>query len=233
MMNKPEIKLPVTEIFQSLEGEGTKAGFLTTFIRLFGCNLRCFWCDTKYSYEPNKPAVYLGVCDIVSRIKEYRNQNICLTGGEPLLHGDRSIELIKQLAQLEAVLDIHVETNGSIDLAPFAGLREQDPAVGKKLRFIMDCKLPSSGETAQMLSANFDRLLDRDELKYVVADEQDFGAALENLQRWYCRGHILFSPVWSRMAPERLATLMIENNVNNGRLNLPLHRIIWDAKQGV
>jgi 7-carboxy-7-deazaguanine synthase len=231
--NQQDEMLPIVEIFQSLEGEGTKAGFPTTFIRLFGCNLRCSWCDTKYSYGPEKPREYLKISEVVARVMRYPNHNICLTGGEPLLHGEKSLELLKTLARLELVSDLRVETNGSIDLEPFVKLRKQDACAKRKLRFIMDYKLPGSGETARMLPANFELLLDQDEIKYVIDDEPDFGAALESLHKWHLKGQPLFSPVWGRIDPERLATLMIENNAQNIKLNLPFHKIIWGAKRGV
>jgi 7-carboxy-7-deazaguanine synthase len=235
-MNKPKrssVKLPIVEIFQSLEGEGTKAGFVTTFIRLFGCDLKCSWCDTKYSYEPAQPREYLKIIEIIARIKEYQNCHICLTGGEPLLHGENSIELIQALARLEAVVDLHVETNGAVDLGPFVKLRKQDFWVNRKLRFIMDYKLPSSGVTDRMVVGNFDLLLGQDEIKLVIADERDFFAALEVLQKWHFRGQLLFSPVWGRMSPQRLATLLVERKMQNVKLNLPLHKIIWGDRTGV
>jgi 7-carboxy-7-deazaguanine synthase len=231
--NSQDGKLPIVEIFQSLEGEGTKAGFSTTFIRLFGCNLRCSWCDTKYSYEPEKPREYLKISEVIARVMQYRSQNICLTGGEPLLHGEKSVELITAVAKLETVNDIHVETNGSIDLEPFVKLRNQDAWINRKLRFIMDYKLSSSGETAKMLTTNFDLLLNQDEIKYVINNEPDFWAALESLRKWHPLGQPLFSPVWGKMDLERLAALMLENNIKNAKLSLPFHKIIWGAKQGV
>jgi 7-carboxy-7-deazaguanine synthase len=235
-MNRPSnlsSKLPVSEIFQSLEGEGTKAGFPTTFIRLFGCNLKCSWCDTQYSYEPEESCEYLKISQIVARVMPYQNRNLCLTGGEPLIHGEKCLELLKALARLETVHDIHVETNGSVDLELFVKLRKQDFWVNRKMRFIMDYKLPGSGETARMLPANFDLLLGQDEIKFVIADDQDFEFALEVLKKWYFRGQLLFSPVWGRMDLKKLAELIIANNVKNAKLNLPFHKIIWGARRGV
>jgi 7-carboxy-7-deazaguanine synthase len=229
-MNKPKsssLKLPIVEIFQSIEGEGTKAGFLTTFIRLFGCNLNCSWCDTKCSYGPAEPREYLRISEIVGRVTRYQNQNICLTGGEPLLYGEKSLELIQMLARIEAVIDLHVETNGAVDLEPFVKLRKQDFWVNRKLRFIMDYKLPSSGVTGRMVASNFDLLLGQDEIKLVVADEADFFTALAVLEKWHFKGQTLFSPVWGGMDPQKLVALLIDNNVKNAKLNLPLQKIIW------
>lgn len=226
-------KLPITEIFQSLEGEGTKAGYPTTFVRMFGCNLNCSWCDTGYSKEPSQPGESLSVFEIVSRVKKYQNRYICLTGGEPLLHGENSLELIQNLVLLEAAVDVHVETNGSVDLEPLARLRKREFWVNRKLRIIMDYKLPASGETARMQPENFDSLLEQDEIKFVIADEADFLAALEVLKKWYFKGQPLFSPVWGCIDPQTLAAWLIKHNLKNAKLSLPLHKLIWGEKPGV
>ncbi|MCL6588961.1 MAG: radical SAM protein [Firmicutes bacterium] len=225
--------LPIVEIFQSIEGEGTKAGFLTTFIRLFGCNLKCSWCDTKYSYGPYQPNLTLTVAEIINRVTQYQNPNICLTGGEPLLHGEKSVSLIKSLSRLDFIKDIHIETNGSIDLGPLAQLRGQDQLMNRKVRFIMDYKLPSSGETMKMLVCNFHRLLDQDEIKFVIACDQDFYAAIDALTSWHLKGQPLFSPVWESMPLERLANMLIESGIKNAKLNIQLQKLIWGGRQGV
>lgn len=227
------VSLPIVEIFQSIEGEGLKAGFPTTFIRLFGCNLNCSWCDTKYSKEPYQPNLHLSLSEIINQVTDYKNPNICLTGGEPLLHGETSIELIKNLSRLYFVNDIHIETNGSIDLEPIAQLREQDQLVNQKVRFIMDYKLPSSCETGRMLTRNFSFLLEQDEIKFVIANKQDFYTAVEVLEKWYSKGLPLFSPVWESMPLERLALLFINSGIKNAKLNVQLHKVIWGIKQGV
>ncbi|UUZ93917.1 radical SAM protein [Paenibacillus sp. P25] len=137
---RDEIKLPMVEIFETVEGEGTRAGFPTVFVRLFGCNLRCTWCDTKYSYPPAEAEFVMTIGDIVREATKYRSTHLCLTGGEPLLYGDRSAALIEALLETGRYNDLHVETNGAIDLAPFIS-RIGSPAV----RYIMDYKLPDSG----------------------------------------------------------------------------------------
>ena len=80
-------RLPLVEIFETVEGEGTGAGFPTVFVRLYGCNLRCVWCDTPYSYAPAKPERTLTIAEIVDEVRKYGARRICLTGGEPLLYG--------------------------------------------------------------------------------------------------------------------------------------------------
>lgn len=168
------MKLPMVEIFETVEGEGLRAGFPTTFVRVFHCNLRCTWCDTTYSYAPSKPEFYATIEEIVQKVAEFGNVNVCLTGGEPLMHGEKSLKLIEELANVSFIEDIHIETNGAIPLQPFVTLRNENENVGKKMRFIMDYKLPASGEMAKMVEENFDLLDDQDEIKFVIQDRQDY-----------------------------------------------------------
>lgn len=226
-----EEKIPMTEWFQTVEGEGSRAGFPTTFVRVYNCNLRCVWCDTKYSYAPSRPAFYASIEEIVEKVRSYGNQYVCLTGGEPLMHGEKSLRLIQALAEMEELVDVHIETNGSIHLAPFVELRNTHPDVGKKVRFIVDYKLPASGENHRMVYDNFALLEDQDEVKFVIADEQDFFLAKNVLAEWHRKGMPLFSPVWEEMPPYKLVALMLEHRLVNVKLSLQLHKIIWDPRR--
>lgn len=222
-----KVKLPMVEIFETVEGEGTMAGFPTTFVRVFNCNLRCVWCDTPYSYAPSRPAFFASIEEIVEQVKKYGHHHVCLTGGEPLIHGEKSLILIQALSSIESVEDIHVETNGAIDLTPFHTWRQQEEKVGKKLRFILDYKLPGSGEQDKMILSNFSLLRDTDEIKFVVTDENDFHVAIEIMKRYVKKGIPLFSPVWESMKPSHLVSLMLKHRIN-AKLNLQLHKVIWD-----
>lgn len=228
-------RMPMVEIFETVEGEGSKAGFPTTFVRLFHCNLRCTWCDTPYSYAPEKPAFYMSIEEIVEKVQNFAHPHVCLTGGEPLIHGEQSLQLIQALAQLDITRDIHIETNGAIDLTPFAAWRnEQPPHIGNKVRFILDYKLPGSGEEKRMVLGNFAQLLDDDEIKFVIADETDFMAAIRVLNEWHQKGQPLFSPVWESMTPQRLVELILKHRLSHVKLSLQLHKIIWDPdRRGV
>ncbi|QYR23524.1 radical SAM protein [Paenibacillus sp. sptzw28] len=224
------IRLPMVEIFETVEGEGTRAGFPTVFVRLFGCNLRCVWCDTKYSYPPAEAEFTMQIGDIVRQVEEqYRSEHICLTGGEPLLYGERSASLLKALCAIDRVKDVHVETNGAIDLKPFLSEVESE-----KARYIMDYKLPDSGENEAMLHGNFALLRARDEVKFVIASDRDFDAAVETLRAYPTAALPLFSPVWETMPPARLVEKMLAGGLSGVKLNMQLHKIIWDpAKRGV
>lgn len=226
---RDSIRIPMVEIFETVEGEGTRAGFPTIFVRLYGCNLRCSWCDTKYSYPPEQAGNIMTISEIVNEVKQYSSRYICLTGGEPLLYGEHSLALIQALLEIDTLLDIHVETNGAIELGYYIE-RIQSP----KVRYIMDYKLPDSGEMERMLVSNFALLRAEDELKFVIASLEDFNIAVQVLEQNPTKALPLFSPVWESMPPARLVELMLGHKLSHVKLSLQLHKIIWDpAKRGV
>ncbi len=222
--------LPMVECFQTVEGEGKMAGTPTTFVRVYNCNLRCRWCDTPYSYAPEHPSYFSSIGEILEQVKSFGHGSVCLTGGEPLMHGEKSLALVKELSLLPEVWDVHVETNGSIPLHEFIDLRSQDEKIGKTLRFIVDYKLPSSGEEDQMDSSTFSLLQAQDEVKFVVANDDDFHRALEVIKNNSIQADLLFSPVWDTMPPHHLVELLLAHRPHGGRarLNLQLHKMIWD-----
>lgn len=222
--------LPMVEIFETVEGEGTKAGFPTVFVRVFHCNLRCTWCDTPYSYAPAKPEFEASVEEIVRRVADYGWENICLTGGEPLIHRQKSQLLIDGLASLPHIRDIHIETNGAIDVRPFARLRDASDLLQSKVRFIVDYKLPGSGEMDKMVEAHIPVLSHRDELKFVIANDEDFQAALDVLNRHDIQATVLFSPVWETMPPHALVERILKHRLQRVKLNMQIHKVIWDPQ---
>jgi 7-carboxy-7-deazaguanine synthase len=224
-----EIKIPMVEIFETVEGEGTRAGFPTVFVRLYGCNLRCSWCDTKYSYPPEQAGDVMTIGEIIKQVRTFSSRHICLTGGEPLLYGDHSLALIHALLEIESLQDIHIETNGAIELGYFME-RIDSP----KVRYIMDFKLPDSGEMERMLYNNFALLRAEDEVKFVIASEIDFDTAVRVLEENPTTALPLFSPVWETMPPAKLVELILQHKLSHVKLSLQLHKIIWDpAKRGV
>ncbi len=224
-----DARIPMVEIFETVEGEGTRAGFPTVFVRLFGCNLRCSWCDTKYSYPPVEAESVMTIEEIVQAVQGFRSRNICLTGGEPLLYGEKSLALAQALAELGQVDDLHIETNGAIDLTMFLSGIDSP-----KVRYIMDFKLPDSGEMDKMIVSNLGKLRKQDELKFVIGSEEDFRVAVEVLRSHPTEALPLFSPVWETMPPRRLVELMLGSGLSGVKLNMQLHKIIWDpAMRGV
>ncbi|WP_240666517.1 7-carboxy-7-deazaguanine synthase QueE [Longirhabdus pacifica] len=220
-----DIKIPMVEIFETVEGEGTRAGFPTVFVRVFGCNIRCKWCDTKYSYPPHHAEHMLSITEIVEQVQGYQSKHICLTGGEPLMYGNKSLALIHALSEIEGLQDLHIETNGAIDLQPF--ISQVNSSV---VRFVMDYKLPSSGENDKMLHGNLSLLRKQDESKFVIGSLEDFHFALNILKEYPTEALSLFSPVWETMPPKRLVELMLEHGLHDVKLSLQLHKIIWDPQ---
>lgn len=225
-MSDQHIKIPMVEIFETVEGEGLKAGFPTVFVRLFGCNLRCTWCDTPYSYPPHQAERVMTIAEIMQEVSSYSARHICLTGGEPLLYKERSALLIESLLTLPGLMDLHIETNGAIDLRYFLERFTDDQP-----RYIMDYKLHDSGEKERMIDHNLELLRRQDELKFVIGSETDFFEAKEIIQENDIKAQILFSPVWETMPPKQLVELILEHRLHHVKLNLQLHKIIWDPNQ--
>lgn len=222
------MKLPMVEIFETVEGEGLRAGFPTTFVRVFNCNLRCTWCDTTYSYAPSKAEFYATIDEIIQRVEQLGNVNVCLTGGEPLMHGEKSLKLIEELANLTFIEDVHIETNGAISLEPFVALRKRNEDARGKVRFIMDYKLPASGELDKMIEDNFDLLDGQDEIKFVIQDRNDYEFARKTYKNLHRKGTGLFSPVWGKLAPDTLVNWILADKLTKVKVNLQTHKYIWD-----
>ncbi len=211
--------LRVTEIFASIQGETSYAGLPFAFVRLTGCNLRCRYCDTTYAYDGGDD---LPVGEIVSRMKLFGVPRAMVTGGEPLLQPEAP-------ALVAALLDLGwtvlIETNGTVSLE---GL---DPRAVK----IMDVKCPGSGEERRMLWQNFDLLTSRDEVKFVVASEEDYRYAKDVIAK-YRNGRdfkVLISPAFGLLPPERLAGWMVGDALD-ARFQLQLHKLVWDPdRRGV
>ncbi|SFS78176.1 7-carboxy-7-deazaguanine synthase QueE [Marininema halotolerans] len=226
-------KLPMVEVFETVEGEGSGAGFPTIFVRVFHCNLRCTWCDTPYSYAPAKPEYEATVKEIAAFAHRFASRRICFTGGEPLMHREKSAALLKALALPQKIDDVHIETNGAIDLIPFHDLRQQEPW-GEKVRFVMDYKLPASGEADKMIHRNFNCLKERDEVKFVIGNQTDFLKAVDVIKSYHKQGQVLFSPVFEKLSPRKLVEWVLAHSLSNVRVSLQLHKFIWDpAERGV
>lgn len=214
--------LPVIEQFISLDGEGPTAGELAYFVRFEGCNLRCSWCDTAYSWDGSTPVQQKTAQQIYDDIKASDIHNVTLTGGEPLIQQDIA-ELLQLLAQDKTHL-VHIETNGSVDIAPF---RQACPA--DNVVYILDYKLPSSAMEQQMCLKNLQQVTADDVYKFVIASEADLHRAIE-LVKQYCldaRCQVFFSPVRECIDPLVIVETMKAARLNGVRLQLQLHKILW------
>ncbi|MCR5600860.1 MAG: putative 7-carboxy-7-deazaguanine synthase QueE [Ruminococcus sp.] len=217
---------PVVEKFVSINGEGAHAGELAAFIRFRGCNLSCSYCDTRWANSENAPADYKTAEELSAWVAETGVRNVTITGGEPLLNRDCS-EIIALL--MEQGCRVEIETNGSISLEKLAA-SEYRPV------FTMDYKLPSSGMEQFMCRDNF-RLLDcHDTVKFVSGSTEDLEKAAEiiNTYRLDERCHVYISPVFGEIEPSEIVDFMEERRMNNVRLQLQLHKFIWEpTRRGV
>jgi 7-carboxy-7-deazaguanine synthase len=209
------VVLTINEIFYSIQGESTYAGRPCVFVRLTGCDLRCSWCDTSYSfYEGRK----MSLDAVVAEVKKYGSPLVELTGGEPLLQPD-VYPLMDRL--LEAGRTVLLETGGHIDVSRVPG------AVVK----VMDVKCPGSGEVEKNEWANIERLGVRDQVKFVIKDRADYEFARDIVQRHAldrrCAA-VLFSPVHGVLHPKAISEWILEDRLPV-RLQLQIHKHIWDA----
>ncbi|MCR4923357.1 MAG: putative 7-carboxy-7-deazaguanine synthase QueE [Lachnospiraceae bacterium] len=218
--------MEVAEIFESINGEGVRAGELAVFVRFKGCNLRCSYCDTMWANEESCQYEERSPKEIYEYILSTGIRNVTLTGGEPLLQKDmgRLLELLGE----NDFLRVEIETNGAVDLAPFC--RDKRPV------FCMDYKLPSSGSEESMLSGNL-RLLDKyDTVKFVSGSLKDLERAKEIIDEYRLldRCHVYFSPVFGKIEPSEIVDFMKAHKMNEARLQIQIHKFIWDPdRKGV
>ncbi len=227
--------LHISEIYKSLQGESTYAGLPCVFVRLTGCNLRCTWCDSEFSFHGGRRMPIEEVLSEVARLSPSRGL-VEITGGEPMLQEREVIPLMEQL--LDADYQVLLETSGERPLA----------RVPKQVIKIVDVKCPHSGEPDTFALDNLKALRPHDELKFVLTDRtdyefaRDFVATNELAERVNA---ILFSPAFEKKAsgsrdtshcqldPQQLAQWILEDNVP-ARLSLQIHKLIWDpAAKGV
>jgi len=204
--------LYVTEILKSLQGESTYQGIPCIFVRLSGCNLRCDYCDTKYSYETGHKK---SINEIVSEVDSLKLPIVEITGGEPLLQKNTTVLMERLLKKEKKVL---LETNGSLSI-------EKVPAEVVK---IMDIKTPSSGMADKINIKNLDFLNKNDEIKFVLCNKNDYEWAKNFIFKYdlHEKCKILFSGVFKVFSYSELADLIVKDNLPV-RLNLQLHKIIW------
>jgi len=223
---RTEAGLEISELFYSIQGESTYAGLPCVFIRLTGCNLRCCYCDSTYTFTEAGRQVLLS--DIINFTSHYPEALIELTGGEPLLQ-ENAIKLMAQLiSQGRQVL---LETNGSLDLSP----------VPLGVIRIMDLKCPNSGMCGQMRMANISLLNQKDEIKFVLSSRPDYDWAksiikqyqLDKTARDKSGPALLFSAVTGKLAHADLADWILEDQLPV-RMQIQLHKVIWpEVERGV
>jgi 7-carboxy-7-deazaguanine synthase len=211
------ITLRLTEVFFSLQGETSRTGLPTVFVRLAGCPLRCRWCDTPYSFQGGETVTLEA---LLARVASYGVPTVCVTGGEPLAQKN-CLPLLSALC--DAGHSVSLETSGALDVGQ----------VDSRVSRIVDIKPPASGEAARNRWDNLDHLTPHDEIKFVLADRADYDWACELIQTrqldQLCP--ILFSPVQGELAPAQLAEWILADRPPV-RLQVQLHKLLWGNQPG-
>ncbi|MBI1982770.1 MAG: radical SAM protein [Acidobacteria bacterium] len=206
----------VTEIFKSIQGESTFAGLPCVFVRLTGCNLRCHWCDTAYAFYGGRK---MTPEEVRARVHELGGKLVEFTGGEPLLQMEILPLAERLLLEGYRVL---VETSGERYIG------DLPKAVVK----IVDVKCPGSGESEKFCVRNLDAVDRKDQIKFVILDENDYRYAREFLAKHDLHNHVdevTFSPVFGQLPPRHLAEWILRDGLEV-RMGLQLHKFIWDPE---
>ena len=210
--------LKIHEIFHSIQGESSRIGLPTTFVRLTGCPMRCVYCDTAYAFSGGSN---MSLTDIMLKVAELGAPYVTVTGGEPLAQKECHGLLT---ALCDAGYSVSLETGGAIDI------RAVDPRVS----VILDIKTPGSGELAKNLWSNLALLKASDEVKFVLCDRADYDWAKQQLGEHKLNQTcpVIFSPVYSQVNPSDLAAWVLADKLPV-RMQVQLHKILWGEKHGV
>jgi 7-carboxy-7-deazaguanine synthase len=212
-----EPTLTVNEIYLSIQGESTWAGWPCVFVRLTFCDLRCNYCDTEYAFYEGKK---LTLPEIVDAVTAFKCQLVEITGGEPLLQKN-VLPLMTMLA--DAGQTVLLETSGAHDIS----------LVDARVHRIMDLKTPGSGECERNLFSNINQLTQRDEVKFVIGSREDYEWSREKVWRYNLpdRCHaVLFSPIFGRIDPQEIVEWILADNLRV-RFQLQMHKFIWSPTQ--
>jgi len=211
------MKLKIHEIFYSLQGESSRVGLPTVFVRLTGCPMRCVYCDTAYAFSGGSN---MEIDDILAKVAEFGTPYVTVTGGEPLAQKDCHV-LLKALC--DQGYSVSLETGGAIDISP----------VDARVSVILDIKTPDSGELKNNVWGNLAHLKKADEVKFVLCSRADYEWARDFLVKEHltAKCSVLFSPVYSQLAPADLADWVLADKLPV-RMQLQLHKILWGEVPG-
>ena len=214
----PEKKsLKITEIFSSIQGETSKIGLPTVFIRLTGCPLRCQYCDTSYAFYGGELVL---IEDIIGEVQKHNYKDVCVTGGEPLAQKN-SKELLTDLANLD--FQVSLETGGSISLE----------GIDERVKIIMDIKTPDSDESTKNRWENIGELKKSDELKFVICSREDYQWSKAIIEKYKINEicPVLFSPCSELLDPRDLAEWILADQLPI-RFQIQIHKILWNNQPG-
>ena len=200
----------------SIQGESTDAGIPCVFVRLFGCNVKCKYCDQPQK-ACNSKRVSIG--NLVDRVKKYRVPNVCITGGEPLIQSDIYPVIYELVGE---GFNVSIETNGCVPIEPCHYRRS--------FKYVMDVKCPSSGVSEKNILSNLANLLPRDEVKFVIANREDYEYAKNIISNYYTCAKILFSPMFDKkdspMIGKQLVDWILKDRLYNVRVQVQIHKVL-------
>jgi 7-carboxy-7-deazaguanine synthase len=210
-------RLKLTEIFLSIQGEADNVGWPTVFVRLTGCPLRCQYCDTAYAFHGGE---WREQADVLSRIKEFGVERVCVTGGEPLAQKG-CLPLLTALCDVG--YKVSLETSGALDVT----------AVDPRVVRVVDMKTPGSNELAHNRLENLDAVTARDQVKFVICDRADYdwSKALVQERKLSDKTMVLFSPSASQLEASQLADWILADRLPV-RLQVQLHKVLWGNMPG-
>jgi 7-carboxy-7-deazaguanine synthase len=211
-------RLKIFEIFYSLQGESSRVGLPTIFIRLSGCPMRCHYCDTAYAFQGGS---MMTVDEIIKTIKKYDTRYVTVTGGEPLAQKE-VLSLLKVLADQN--YEVSLETGGGLSI------KEVDP----RIKIILDIKTPESGEEKKNHWDNLNLIHSKDEIKFVLCSREDYDWAKKILHQYKLteKCDVLFSPVYQKLNTTDLGNWILEDQLPV-RMQIQLHKLLWGEKPGV
>ncbi len=211
-------QLKIFEIFYSLQGESSRVGLPTIFIRLSGCPMRCHYCDTAYAFQGGS---MMTVDEIMETIKKYDTHYVTVTGGEPLAQKE-VLSLLKVLADQN--YEVSLETGGGLSI------KEVDP----RIKIILDIKTPESGEEKKNYWDNLNLIHSKDEIKFVLCSREDYDWAKKILNQYKLteKCDVLFSPVYQKLNTTDLGNWILEDQLPV-RMQIQLHKLLWGEKPGV
>ena len=216
--------MKVNEIFESIQGESSWAGLPMVFVRLFGCNLHCTYCDTLYAIEGDDWKIQ-SVEEVGKEIMSYENGLVEFTGGEPLLQAKEIIEVMKYLKENDPGRKYHIllETNGAVDITKFIELANKENLFD--YYFILDIKMPSSGGFDKMKMDNLNHLRGEDEVKFVCGTKEDLNVAFKIISDLNL-ANALISPVFGDIEPKAIVERILKEKIRC-RFQLQMHKFIW------